>query len=274
MLLRERCTGVAWEMDTAHIFLMRSLVYLGEFAEMARNLPALEKETRERGDLYGEVFLGTDIAYLVHLANNEPEKAEPGALATLARWPHTRYDLAQHWALHARTETALYQGSGEAAWRLVAGEWAALRGSLLLRMQLVRIISLDFRARAALAAAGATEGRRRAALLKAAAADARRIRRENAPWGEAMALLTLASVAAAHGADAECVRLLEQAEVAFEATSMKLHAAATSRRLAERRGGAEREERLSTTGEMMNDQGIRDPDRMTMMLAPGPWRRA
>lgn len=273
VLLRERCTGVAWEMDTAHIFLMRSLVYMGEIAEMARNLPALEKETRDRGDLYGEVFLGTDIAYLVHLANDEPEKAEPVALATLARWPHKHYDLAHHWALHARTETALYTGAGESAWKVVTADWTALRESLLLRMQLVRIISLDFRARAALAAAAGAGGQR-SAMLRAAAADARRIRKEKAPWGEAMALLVLAGVAAGRDAEEECVSYLVQAEAAFKGAGMRLHAAAASRRLAKRRQGAEAEERLAATTEIMSAEGIRNPDRMTAMLAPGPWSRS
>ena len=78
-ILRERCTGVAWELDTAYLFRMRSLVYMGDVGELSRQLPILYKEARERGDLLLETYLGTNVAYLSDLASDDP------ALAVRAR---------------------------------------------------------------------------------------------------------------------------------------------------------------------------------------------
>ena len=58
-ILRDRCTGVAWELDTAHTFTLWSLFYLGELAEMSRRSARLLKEAQERGDLYAVTTLGT-----------------------------------------------------------------------------------------------------------------------------------------------------------------------------------------------------------------------
>src|SRR5262249_33024925 len=49
-ILREQCTGVAWELGTAHTFSLWSRFYLGDVAEMGRQSARLLKQAGERGD--------------------------------------------------------------------------------------------------------------------------------------------------------------------------------------------------------------------------------
>src|SRR6184192_433307 len=51
-VMREQCTGLVWELDTATTFLVFCLAYLGEMAELCRRVPAALHEALERGDLY------------------------------------------------------------------------------------------------------------------------------------------------------------------------------------------------------------------------------
>ena len=57
-LFRERCTGVAWEINTAVAYSLGSLLYLGEAGELSRRVPLRLEEARERGDLYAAVDFG------------------------------------------------------------------------------------------------------------------------------------------------------------------------------------------------------------------------
>jgi len=44
-ILRERGTGVAWQIDTAQFYTMLLLFYLGEIGELSRRLPAKRRPT-------------------------------------------------------------------------------------------------------------------------------------------------------------------------------------------------------------------------------------
>ncbi len=51
-LFRNHCTGVTWERDTVHNFVLWALMQLGELAELKRRWTVLYRESQERGDLY------------------------------------------------------------------------------------------------------------------------------------------------------------------------------------------------------------------------------
>src|SRR4030095_113148 len=158
-------------------------VYMGEVAELSRQLPILYKEARERGDLLLETYLGTNVAYLSYRAAHAPAIAYSVVQHATAGWPHERFDQQHHWALHASVECRLYDKNGVAAWELVSRHWPDLRNSLLMRAQLVRIRVRDFRARSALAAAIDSSGgsHRSAELVRIAECDAQKITRERIP---------------------------------------------------------------------------------------------
>jgi tRNA A-37 threonylcarbamoyl transferase component Bud32 len=272
-ILRERCTGVAWELDTACLFRMRCLVYMGELTELSQQLPVLYQEARERGDLLLETYLGTNIAYLTHLAADDPALAYEGVQDAIEHWPHERFDQQHHWALHASVESRLYEGNGPGAWELVSEKWPALRRSLLMRAQLIRIRVRDFHARSALAAAfhHGTDTRRGAELVRTAERGARRIARERIPGAAAIGQMTMAGVSVARGRPHEACRLLLTAETTFATLDMQLHAAAARRRRGQLVGGDEGRGLVAEADAWMIGQAIRNPARMTGMFAPGAY---
>ena len=56
-IFREQCTGVAWELDSAHVVSLQCLVSLGRFRELSEKLSSLLKEANDRGDLFAATSL-------------------------------------------------------------------------------------------------------------------------------------------------------------------------------------------------------------------------
>jgi len=137
----------------------------------------------------------------------------------------------------------------------------------------VRIESQHLKGRCALAAA---EGRNLSASnrersLRSAARDARSIERQKTPWGAPLAALLHAGVASHRGDQVETLRRLSSALAGFEAADMFPYAAAARRCRGMRIGGTEGERLVAEADAWMASEDIRNPERMTAMLAPGRW---
>lgn len=143
---------------------------------------------------------------------------------------------------------------------------------MLMRVQYIRIESLYHRAAAALGvAAGDVTVNRRNALLKIAEADARSIQREHMAWSNPLALLLHAAVAAARKNRQAAADLLRDAEAGFDAADMGLYAAAVRRRRGELMPGEDGARLIEAADAWMLRQKVRNPARMTAMVAPGKW---
>jgi hypothetical protein len=142
-----------------------------------------------------------------------------------------------------------------------------------MRVQYVCLESLHHRARAALALAcdGAVDEAERRKLLRMAERDAARMKWHRMPWGDALANLTQAGIAGARGNRTGAMSLLRAAEAGFEATDMALYAAAARRRRGQLTEGKDGRSLVDAVGLWMAGQNIRNPERMTAMLAPGDW---
>ena len=113
--------------------------------------------------------------------------------------------------------------------------------------------------------------RERRKLLAAAARDARRMLRHHMPWGDPLAHLIQAGIAAARGSRDHAISLLRTAEAGFEAADMALYAAASRRRRGQLTGGDEGRSLVDQADAWMAGHDILNRDRMTAMLAPGRW---
>src|SRR4029077_9587948 len=154
----------------------------------------------------------------------------------------------QHWyETIGQIESRLYAGAGPSAWGVVRERWPLLERSFILRAQSIRIQSLSFRARAAIAA----DDPEAAALAEN---DARRIERERMGWGNALAKLLRAGIASARGERTEALALLAAAGRGFTAAAMGRHATTARRRRGQLAGGAEGAALVAAADEWMAAQ--------------------
>ncbi len=91
-------------------------------------------------------------------------------------------------------------------------------------------------------------------------------------WVDPLAALVLAGVADHRGETARAMALLVSAEDGFTAADMGLHVACVRRRRGELLGGDMGRSLVDTADAWMTGQAIKNPQRMTAMLAPGRWR--
>jgi hypothetical protein len=271
-LYRERCTGVAWELDLIHAFSLWALARMGQAAELGRRLPMLLREARERRDLFAIANLGTYATTMVRLADDDPDGAERESREAMAQWSRGGFHMQHRVAVLGDVHIKLYGGGGRAAWDFLSKFWPAYQRSLLKRTQIIRIDMLNLRALGAMAAA-ATDPTP-AAFLRSAAADARRLESEGTPLADAHARSIRAALAAAQGDRGAAAELLAQATTLFDAADMGLHAAALRHRLGRLVGGGRGRELTEQATRWMEGQGIRRPDRMAATFAPGSWPEA
>ena len=266
--LRDRCTGVAWELANAQLFGLWSQWQLGQVRDLARRVPHLLKEAHERGDLYLHTNLRLGSLSSIWLLQGDVDGARSDANEAIARWSHDRGVLIQHHlALIALVNADLYEGRGEEAGERVQARWRSLDRAFLFRVQHVRLEALHYRARCALSAATASADPH--AHHQAALRDAKRMEAERMPASDAAAWLIRAGVAAATGDDDGARRQLERAIPKYESSSMFLWAAAARRRLGALLGGDRGRDAIEEADAFMRAQSIFAPERWTEMLAPG-----
>jgi hypothetical protein len=266
-ILRDQCTGVAWELATAQAFSFWALSFQGEVAELIKRLPLLAKEARARGDLLGEANLTTFGGPLVWLAADDPAGARQGLHNAMGHWSGQEFHVQHFTSLSGHTQIDLYSGEGDAAWDRISRNWSALARSLLLHMESIRIFMLHLRGRCALAAAVRAVNPEH--FMRAAERDARRLEREKASWSRPLARLIRAAIVASRGDSQHAAHLLGSAAADFDTAGMRLFAAAARRRQGAILGCAEGRGLVARAEAWMAGQGIRNQDRMTALHAPG-----
>jgi hypothetical protein len=266
-MFRDSCTGALWELGTAHRFALWPLMFIGDLNEIRSRLPRLLKEARERDDLYEETNLSLTIRTFVRLADDEPDRARTELAQVMERWSHQGFHVQHMNRLFDEAQIDLHQGHDESAWRRLTDEWPALEQSQLLRVQQIRILMLHLRARCALAlAANAKDA---SSWLRTAERDARSLRREKLLWADALAQLLEAAIAFRRGDSPRSREILSEAANNFTVSDMHLHAAVARRRQGQLGDGESGQVLRREADEWMSGQQIRNPDRMTALLAPG-----
>ncbi|HEX7251316.1 MAG TPA: protein kinase, partial [Thermoanaerobaculia bacterium] len=270
-ILRERGTGVAWELDANHIYWLRALYYLGEIGEIDARLPILLQEASERDDLFAATSLRTRTGYIANLAAGDPEKARKDIREAIHRWSVQAFHFQHYSFLIGECDIALYLGEPRFAETLLLDRQRALKSSRLLRVQIFRVEWLNARARTAIALASGCSASKVTALVRSAERCARAIERKRLQWGNPLASLLRAGVASVKGEREEAILRARQAEEGFEAADMALYAAVARRRRGEMAGGEEGRDLVEASEVVMRNQKIRDPASFAAMLSPGSW---
>lgn len=266
-ILRDRCTGVMWELSIVSRFQLTSLLYLGEVAEISRRLPFLLATAKEQGNRYGATDLRTRLN-IMWLAADDPDRARLELIEALEDWPHKGFHLQHYSSMFSLAQIMLYTNDGPFAWKYVNEQWPDLAGSMLLRIQFARIEARHLLARCALAAAviNADEA---PTLLKAAEKLADQLAGEEMKWSDPLALAIRAGISNLRGDAQTAMRLLQDAAHSFDLAEMHLYAAATRQRLGQLKGDEEGLELISAADEWMRAQKIKRPELMTRTLVPG-----
>jgi tetratricopeptide (TPR) repeat protein len=273
-ILRERCTGVSWELDTVMFYRMRVLRFLGNVRQIRTLVPPALKDVTERGDLYAETCLRSVGTWLIRLAEDQPDEALRELEIARTRWSQQGFHVLHYVQMSARAELAFYQGDGELAWATLEATWPKVLRSKLLRVQLALVDSLNLRARAALAAAAA-RGRGSASaakLIEQSEGWLRQIEKEKLEWTRPFVQLNRAALALWRDRRDQALELLVAAAAGFDAGAFELHAAVSRRRRGELVGGAVGARLVEEADRWMSQQGIAVPAQMAEIVAPLAWR--
>jgi serine/threonine protein kinase len=268
-MLGEQVVGARFEVDNCQQYRCAALAWSGQLGELARQVPALLGEALDRGDEYQATGLRGGRANIAWLVRGEPDEARRQLdAADRVRQTSTSYHLHHYFQLVTGLQIELYRGDAEAALALLSAQWRALDASMLLRVQSIRIEANFARARVLLTAARARPGDA-PRLVRAAASAAAAMRKSGAAWGEALAELIDAGVVA-RGDEPElaAARFGRAAELAAAADMAHIAAAARARR-GELVGGTEGSALVAEARQQLAADGVRDPDRVLALLAPG-----
>jgi eukaryotic-like serine/threonine-protein kinase len=267
-LFRATCTDITWEIGSMQAWWsLGGLVMVGEIDELARRLPACLHEAQELGALYNEASLRTFCVPRVHLAHDRPAEARRESADALQSWSKRGWHT-QHLAdLLIRAHSHLYESNGTAALAQMRDDWAALDSSQLLRVELVRN-EIDWVFGKALVLAARQGHDDREGLLREAERRARALTKEKRPLSDAYGAQLNAGIALARGRHDRALAFYGDATRAFDRLDMGLHAAASRRREGELLGGDRGRDLILASSVTMDDQRVRNPERMAAMLAP------
>ena len=268
-LLRERCTGVWWELATVQAHLLFSLVLLGEFAELGVRGARYLREADERGDLFASTLSRLGPMANAFLAADDPAGGEADAERALGQWSQNGYHLQHFYAMTARASYALYRGDPMRGRALLDEARAPLDHSLLLRFQINRIVVAYLRARCALAAAVQAPPSERAPLERVVRRQLRVIEKEHMGWSDPIVPSLRAGLALLRGATDEAVRLLGIAERGFEAADMRAYQLSARRWRGALGGGPEGRVLRDDADAQLLALGARSPERTARFLLPG-----
>jgi len=272
--LAERCSGVAWERATTLQLLDAAIFYLGEWRQIidyAQRFPREAEDAKVRGDVHAGVasFSGRALPLLMA---DQPALAAQFIHDTIAELPSNRFVMPRVWMLNLEVFVALYTGDAARAWDLVSSHWPALQASQFMRVDYAAIVSLELRARAAVAIAASDATR--TDHLQDAMRCADKLSRKRPRWARGFADLIRAEVASVRRDRHIAVQWLERAEAEFRAGDMVHYVATCEYRRGMSMGG-DAGRALMTTGQAWaSSQGIVNPSRIFNMLAPGRWESA
>ncbi len=262
-ILRERCVGVAWELDGTGLWSRLALFFLGDLPELRRRESIHRQDAEARSDLFVETWLGASSSAMLHLVDGAPNKARAAIANALTRWTGAEFNPLHFLAMWHRTMVELYVGDGAIALESIASQWPAVEKALLLRIQVCAVVLHHARGAAALAAARAAGKSERGKLVALAERDAKAIEKQGVDYGAPLAGILRAGATALRGDNEGAARLAEGAAKQFEACGMRLHAILASRRAGEFRGDPVA---LVAAADALRALSVQDPASLSRIL--------
>jgi hypothetical protein len=255
--------GTAWELNNVRLARMLAIRYVGDFTELRSRLARYVRDAAQRGDRFAETSMRRTCTP-GWLAADDLDAARDNLERATWMPPKSGFHLQHWWELEALCEIALYEGRAGPQAAELAPSLRELESSLLMRVQIVRVLTRWLSARVSLATTAPS-----APVDRKIRRIADQLCRERMGYATVFARL-LAATVDVRGGDRESAvaRLREGAEVADE-HGMRAHAAAARRRVGELIGGDEGAATIAGADESMVNNGVVNPERMTQLLTPG-----
>ncbi len=264
-IMRAQPAGKGWELANVRVFLLLTLRFLGETAELMERVGDLLRDAERRGDRYAETTLtrGLNLVWLVR-------DNVAGARRAVERrtWtpPEGSFHV-QHWyEVRADAETSLY--SGELAGHADAILAGLERSDQALLSRVASIGCENHWIRGRIGLLRASRGDRAGLVLTERAIAGLAGRKESyaAIWTQ-----LLRAGGALVGGDRDAgLAFLADAEALARAVRAKLIAASIQLRRGQLLGDADGDALVAAATAAMTDQGVRNPDRMARVWCPGP----
>ncbi|MBI4852235.1 MAG: protein kinase [Acidobacteria bacterium] len=266
-ILRENCTGATWEINTGLFFRVRALFWLGELNELTNLLPTHLKLAKAQGDLLTLVNLQTRAAYILDIANDEPECAKMELEKTLSQWSNKYFHIQHFQGWVAETEIALYQNKANQAWEIFQAKWPQITSSLFLRIQYLLIEALHLNVRVIIALAIIEKDPANFhILLTTLEQKIKQLEQEKMDYSIALALPARAALAVLRGNKNLAIEFLEQAQEKFKTQKMSLYLEATKYQLGLLTSNLDL---VNSAEKWMKEQKIKNPFAITNMFLPG-----
>jgi serine/threonine protein kinase/tetratricopeptide (TPR) repeat protein len=269
-ILRGECVGAGYEVTTAQAFRLVTMFMLGEMRTLGARMANFIAEARERDDAWADTFLraGPQVGYW--LADDDLPRARAELAYVQQRWPDDAPNLPRLWTFIGGMHIEFYAGEAASAWGRVGREWDDFSRSFLFHGQWGRVLLHVLRAGAALGRLHADHGEsERAGLLRVVEADLDGLKGERTLWATPFVELVNAGLMVVYKQHERAVQGLRAAEQGFRAVDMALYAAAARRRCGQFLGGSAGAELVGAADMAMNELGVRRPERMVRVLAPG-----
>jgi hypothetical protein len=265
-IFRDQCVGASHELASVRMLLYRALVPLGDLTTLARLAEASLHDAEERNDIYTVVNIRTNSMSFLALVRDDVNEAQRELDRASAHLSKTGLHVQHAYALLAQAQVWMYGGEAAAVHAEMTHRWPAIKRSLLLRVQNIRILLHEAHARAcvALVTAGAPHATRHIAerLLRA-------LEREDIPWASAQVALLRAALALHDGQRDRALALVASSEATFRSLGMQLNVAIAKRRRGSILGGDEGGALVAESEAWMRSQGIESPLRMSALSSPG-----
>ena len=269
-ILREECTGVAWERSTNTQVAIAAALHLGEWSKLSdftAHLAGRLQDAKARNDIHAinSMFSGGHVCLLAA----RPWLARDLVQEAIAALPDSGFFIPHFSALQAQVDLALYEDNAVLAWNLAHSQWRGILKSGLQRVQFIAIMGLHFRGRAAVAAAAGADDA--SMYLRDALRCAGWLERERRDWARMIASVLRAGVASVNGDKTAAGDFLERAEADAEAAHMSYYVAACRYQRGRLVGDAEGRQLVADALAWAAAQHVVDPRRIFDMLAPGEW---
>jgi hypothetical protein len=268
-LFRDRCPGSAFELNSVRLMLYRVLSYRGAGRELAARVPPVLREAEQHNDLYAQINVRSVALLFLGLAADDPARVRADIERATDELSGRGYHVQHYLCLFALGQVDLYDGRAREADARYRAQAAALKKSMLMRVQIVRIQTLDLRARTAIEIARERkDGAEVTARLAEAEKLVRAVSKEEAPWAAALAAAGTAGIAAARSDGVAATEALRQAIRLFDDADMALHAAAARRALGEWVGGDDGARLVTEADAAMRAETVKDPRKLARLLVP------